>query len=367
MNGRKWGALLRLLLAACFAVAVGLTLVRAAPVAQSATPPSPSEQDSNASCLRCHLRPEIAMTFPNGDALSLTFDEQAYRNSVHGDKLNCLDCHERNRRYPHPLPEVSGRREYSQAQYELCKRCHFKNYTLTLDSVHFEALSKGFAYAPLCTDCHTAHAATPIRESRTQIAQACSKCHEGIYEEYSSSIHGSALREENPDVPVCTTCHGVHNIPSATTASFRLDSLNLCAGCHADKELMDKYGISSNVLKTYLDDFHGKTVGFYQKEGTDIWPDQPVCSDCHGVHDIKAVDDPESRVIKENLLTTCRKCHPDATTNFPSAWLSHYEPSLDKATLVYLVKTYYRFLIPFMVGGLVLYIMVDLWRLARNR
>jgi hypothetical protein len=72
-------------------------------------------------------------------------------------------------------------------------------------------------------------------------------------------------------------------------------------------------------------------------------------------------------VIKDNLLTTCRQCHRDASVNFPSAWLSHYEPSLDKAPLVYLVKTYYLFLIPFMVGGLALYIVIDLWRLARNR
>src|SRR4030042_5638246 len=192
---------------------------------------------------------------------------------------------------------------------------------------------------------------TEIRESRTQIAVACSKCHRGIYEEYASSIHGSALLEENPDVPVCITCHGVHNIPSATTASFRLGSLDLCAGCHANKELMDKYGISSNVLKTYLDDFHGKTAGFYQKEPSEVWPETPVCADCPGRHDIKAVQEPESQVIKENLLATCRKCHPDARANFPSAWLSHYEPSLDKAPLVYLVNMYYRVLIPLMVAG----------------
>jgi len=79
------------------------------------------------------------------------------------------------------------------------------------------------------------------------------------------------------------------------------------------------------------------------------------------------VDDPESRVIKENLVTTCRRCHPDATSNFPSAWLSHYEPNLDKGALVYFVKEYYRLLIPVMVGGLILNIALDLWRLARNR
>ena len=130
---------------------------------------------------------------------------------------------------------------------------------------------------------------------------------------------------------------------------------------------MDKYGISSKVFKTYLDDFHGKTVGFYQEESPDVWPDVAVCTDCHGVHDIMAVDNPDAPVLKENLVEVCRRCHSDATTNFPSAWLSHYEPSPNKAALVYFVKQYYRVLIPLMVVGLALNIVFDLWRLARNR
>jgi hypothetical protein len=143
--------------------------------------------------------------------------------------------------------------------------------------------------------------------------------------------------------------------------------VDLCAGCHADKELMDKYDISADVFKTYLDDFHGKTVGFYQKETSEVWPDVAVCTDCHGVHDIKEVDAPDSPVIKQNLVETCRQCHEDATANFSSAWLSHYEPSLDKAPIVYAVKQYYKFLIPAMIFGLALNIVLDLWRLARNR
>jgi cytochrome c553 len=130
---------------------------------------------------------------------------------------------------------------------------------------------------------------------------------------------------------------------------------------------MDKYDISSNVFKTYLDDFHGKTVGFYQDQSSEVWPEVAVCSDCHGVHDIKPPDDPGSSVVKANLVKTCRRCHEDATTNFPSAWLSHYEPSMNKASLVFFIKQYYRFLIPLMVVGLGLNVVLDLWRLARNR
>jgi hypothetical protein len=71
--------------------------------------------------------------------------------------------------------------------------------------------------------------------------------------------------------------------------------------------------------------------------------------------------------MKENLLPTCQQCHSDASANFPSAWLSHYEPSLKKAPIVFFVREYYRFLIPVMIVGLIMHISLDLWRLARNR
>ncbi|MBI2913139.1 MAG: cytochrome C [Chloroflexi bacterium] len=367
----------RLLWPATVSIATGLTFLGVMAAVAGAQGPRPSlesvpvrpdvRQDSNESCLQCHNDPTSSMSFPSGEELPLYVDPQAYGRSAHGDWLDCVDCHQANRRYPHPLAEVSSQRDYSRGAYELCKRCHFENYSRTMDSIHFQALSEGKADAPICTDCHDPHTMKPFGESRTQTVKTCSSCHEEIYDDYVGSVHGSALIEENLDVPDCVTCHGVHNIGEASGSAFRQASVDLCAKCHANKEMMDQYNISSNVIKTYLDDFHGKTVGFYQEQSSQVWPDVAVCTDCHGVHDMKPVDDPQSTVIKENLLSTCRKCHADATANFPSAWLSHYEPSLNKASLVYLVKRYYQILIPLMVGGLALHIILDMWRLARNR
>ena len=329
--------------------------------------PSRDPTEPNYACLRCHADAGASMTFPNGEELSVQVDSDVYEQSVHGGRLDCLDCHQRNRDYPHPQTEVRSRRDYARAEYETCKRCHFENYPRSLDSIHFDAMASGDADAAICTDCHSAHAVTSLEGARTEIARTCSSCHSNIFASYGESVHGAALAEDNPDVPTCINCHGVHDIASATTASFRRGSVLLCAKCHADKKLMDKYKISSNVFKTYLDDFHGKTVGFYQDQTSKVWPDVAVCSDCHGVHDIKPADDPGSRVVKANLVKTCRRCHADATTNFPSAWLSHYEPSMNKASLVFFIKQYYRFLIPLMVVGLGLNVVLDLWRLARNR
>ncbi len=340
--------------------------------AAQAPTPAPAHRSSASGfddfCLSCHGNPDLSMTFPNGEPLSLYLDATAFHQSVHGTRLACTDCHQRNLVVPHEVPRVQTPRQLAQVEYEVCKRCHFDNYTRTLDSMHFDAMAEGKEDAPICTDCHGAHNVIRLTESRAKVAQTCSTCHDDVADEYKDSVHGTQLLEnDNPDVPVCITCHGVHNIASAKTASFRQSSVDLCARCHADKKLMGKYDISADVFKTYLDDFHGKTVGFNQEENSEVWPDVAVCTDCHGVHDIKQVDDPKSPVIKANLVTTCRKCHEDASDNFSSAWLSHYEPSIDKAPLVYLVKQYYRFLIPAMVVGLLLNIVLDLWRLARNR
>ncbi len=327
----------------------------------------PRAVQPNQACLDCHGKAGLSMTFPSGDTLSVQVDPGLYEASVHGNKLDCLDCHQRNRDYPHPATTVRNRRDYALAEYETCKQCHFENYTRSLDSVHFDARAAGNANAAICTDCHDAHTVTSLKDSRTEIARTCASCHSEIYNAYAQSVHGAALAENNPDVPDCVTCHGVHDMVSATTPAFRRGSVLLCAKCHADEKLMAKYNISSSVFKTYLDDFHGKTVGFYQDQSPEVWPDVAVCSDCHGVHDIKSTKDPGSSVVKANLVETCRRCHEDATPNFPAAWLSHYEPSLHKAPLVFFVKQYYRLLIPLMVVGLGLNVALDLWRLARNR
>ena len=67
-------------------------------------------------------------------------------------------------------------------------------------------------------------------------------------------------------MPTCIDCHGVHNIEDPRTAAFRLQSPEMCAKCHADRALMAKYGISTDVFNTYVADFHGTTVAIFEKE-----------------------------------------------------------------------------------------------------
>ncbi|MFH1651872.1 MAG: cytochrome c3 family protein [Chloroflexota bacterium] len=330
-------------------------------------PAAPVATPAGNDCMQCHGQPGLSMTLADGETLPLTVSTPEYSASVHGDKLLCTDCHSSITGFPHLAREIASRREYNIAQYELCKKCHFDNYTKTLDSIHYTLLSSGDLETPLCTDCHGAHDVTPPSQPRARISQTCSQCHQEIYQEYIGSVHGTALEENNLDVPVCTDCHQSHTIADPRTASFRLESVQLCSNCHSNAQLMSNYGISPNVVKTYLNDFHGRTVALVEKQDRDIWVQEAVCTDCHGIHDIRAVDSPSSPVIKENLVSTCGKCHENVGVNFPSAWLSHYEPSITRAPLIFFVRWFYRILIPFMLVGLSAHVLLDLWRRITNR
>ena len=103
-------------------------------------------------------------------------------------------------------------------------------------------------------------------------------------------------------------------------------------------------------------------VGLFEELAPDQDTNKPVCIDCHGVHNIVAAEDADSTVFKENLLGTCQRCHPDASANFPTAWLSHHQPSPGEAPLVYLAGLVYRVAIPLIIGSMIVFVALDLRR-----
>ena len=346
---------------------------------QATLTPNPNLSIGNDTCLECHAEPGLTMKLENGEELGLYVDPLEYASSIHGKSgYACVQCHTTVGDYPHPPFTAADRRDASLKLYPACYRCHSGEYERSQDSVHAIAMANGKREAAVCTDCHTAHAVRLLNDAktgqllpdtRTWIPQTCAQCHNAIYQKYLTSVHGSALMGEgNPDVPTCIDCHGVHNIANPLVNAFRLNSPEMCAKCHTDPKRMAKYGISTQVLRTYVADFHGTTVNIFEKESPDAPTNKPVCFDCHGVHDIARTDDPQKGlVVKENLLARCKICHPDATTNFPSAWLSHYIPSATQNSLVFYVGWFYKLLIPIVLGGMALLIAMDFSRIILNR
>ncbi len=355
-----------LLLLVIVAMALPATPVAAAPRSQGEGP-------TDETCLACHQQAGMTAQI-GGQSIPISIDPGKFSASVHGtEKVACVDCHTNISGFPHPEVTASSPRDFSLKLYPTCQQCHAEQYQKTLDSVHQHAIAAGNTNAAVCTDCHNPHTQTRLTdkstgqllpEARVAIPQTCSKCHSAIYATYQTSVHGAALQTGNPDVPTCIDCHGVHNISNPTSNSFRNSIPFLCAKCHTNETLMKKYGLSTNVLSTYVADFHGTTVEMFEKDYPDQPTNKPVCTDCHGVHNIIRPDNPEAGIaFKKNLLAKCQQCHPNATTaSFTDAWLSHYQPSPKVFPLVYFVNLFYKIFIPTVLGGMLLFVLTDVYR-----
>ena len=326
-------------------------------------------QETEAYCLSCHSNPDLSMTLPSGEVLSLFVSPEVLQTSVHSPAgIECEACHTEIKTYPHPKIEYNTRRELSRAYYLACQKCHPANYEKTMDSMHARAAESGNLDAPICTDCHGSHNVQHPAQPRSQISTTCSACHESIYEEYKDSVHGGALiQEDNPDVPVCTDCHGVHNIQDPRTAQFRVDTPDLCAGCHADPELMAKYGLDADVYDLYNLSWHGVDISIYKTRWPTLWHNSAVCTDCHGVHNIHKTTDPNSTVNPDNLLATCQKCHPDAGPNWTDAWVGHNRIDKSLNPFLYYTEVFYSLFIPSVLWGSIIYVVLQIFRATADR
>jgi predicted CXXCH cytochrome family protein len=361
------------MLATVVVLLLGLLVIVSPAAASNPLPGEQPQAPGTEACLACHQQPAVPHTLPNGQLLDVTIDGEVYAASAHGQvNLACTTCHTQITGYPHPQKDgVHDLRDYSIFYRDTCAQCHATQFEEQSDSVHALALQEGNRNAPVCSDCHDPHTQPALDMEDGQlgvghgamIAQTCAQCHNAIFEEYSESVHGAGvIGQRNPDTPTCTDCHGVHTIGDATAAQFRLQSPQMCAECHTDAEVMGRYGLSTAVLDTYVSDFHGTTVTLFERTHPDQPTNKAVCFDCHGVHDIAAVDDPDKGLqIRENMLISCQRCHPDASENFPDTWMSHYIPDRQNTPLVYYVQLFYRIFIPTVLGGMGLFVLTDIF------
>jgi predicted CXXCH cytochrome family protein len=320
-------------------------------------------------CLLCHADGGLTLELEDGDEMSLDVEPEALAASVHGRELVCTDCHEDyDDDDAHPSgASFESRRAYVLRSYEVCRTCHFETYTRTLESIHFTLLAAGREEAPVCTDCHGAHSIADPHRKEAMMSRSCGSCHDAVLDQYVQSVHGSAVREGVEGVPSCTDCHTAHSIADARTAGFHITSPQICIACHGDAEKMAPYGLSTDVVTSYLADFHGVTATLADPDEVEERHLVVTCVDCHGVHEIASPALIGGERMKARVEAVCADCHQEASKDFPAAWLSHYRPSLRHAPLVYLVDLFYKIFIPFVVLGLTLQIGLHLYRIAVRR
>jgi hypothetical protein len=347
------------------------------------TPTAGPSPHASGDCYACHSQPGMTGKAQNGETVSLTIDKDHYQDQVHS---SCIFCHVAQKSYPHEAsttqscavchweksggtPPTDGMtfdlpfedaRAVSLSINDACSRCHGEIADLIQNNVHSRTMATGNRFLPACVDCHGLHNIQKI--NHRDAVHICAKCHNAEAIAYSNSVHGAALKnEDNPDVPTCVDCHGAHQSIGIRDSSLRLDSYETCGKCHSDPERMAKYNISTAVLSTYLDDFHGRSADLFGQPGASKIVNA-TCYDCHGVHNILPPADPNSKVSTANLQRTCQECHPDANESFPQAWLSHKSPTLQDMPGLYVTNLLLAGLVLGIVAFFLIYILFDMVR-----
>jgi hypothetical protein len=290
----------------------------------------------------------------------MTVDRETLRHSAHKG-IACLECH----------TDISDIPHQKRLKPIDCETCHYENnprgapntaqFREFAESIHGQRVAAGDPRAPRCSTCHGGHntKAPDVPESRVNrrnVPQTCGECHEKEEAQYVDSVHGTELTKGNPDVPVCTNCHGIHSIRAHTDPFSKVYPAHVaetCAECHAAVEIADRYGFSVKRVATYETSFHG----FANKFGATVVAN---CASCHGVHNILPQKDPRSTINASHVRETCGKvdCHPRAVTQFASGEV-HLGAVAPPAFVVRLVTWLYKFLIAAIIGGMVLHNLFD--------
>lgn len=235
-------------------------------------------------------------------------------------------------------------------------------------SVHAQALARGNDKAASCSDCHGAHDVgkakdTASRINRWNVPATCGQCHTQMRDAFSASIHGQAVARGLAGAPVCTDCHGEHAIlapaePGSLVNPARVSSVT-CGRCHDDERLVQKYNLPKDKVPAFEDSFHGLAG----RAGSQSVAN---CASCHGVHNILPSSDPRSTVHPANLAKTCGACHPGAGERFAIGPVHVTSATRSEHAAVRFVRVAYLTLIPATLGFMLLHHGLDFLRKLRR-
>jgi cytochrome b subunit of formate dehydrogenase len=218
--------------------------------------------------------------------------------------FGCTDCHSDIKSAPHETPPAQPK----------CATCHADEDAAYNRGFHAQAVKSGDKLAASCQDCHgNVHQILPATDPKSKVHRAtipatCGTCHgqKFVMEasghsaqpfiNYEESVHGKSIAKDGDKskAAVCSDCHSAHEILNGANPKSSIAKANVpftCAKCH------------EKVEQEFMSSIHGQalTRGNWQA---------PVCTDCHGIHTIKAPSDPKSSVNAKNLArSTCAQCH----------------------------------------------------------
>lgn len=380
-------------------------------------------------CYDCHGDPEFIIADEEGNEISMYVDSTNYANSVHG-YFECITCHMDAEEIPHAedLQEVdcglchdaaveeyqrsihAQAREAGAAEAPSCADCHGKHdmvpisspdsrvhplnlastcalchadpkivrkYDIPIEnplaayrnSVHGVALMSEQNFdAATCNSCHGSHDIRAMNDPESPIywkhvLETCGQCHGEIYEQYTISVHWTAAERGVRNSPVCTDCHGEHEVrspedPESPVHPLRVSAVT-CERCHGSELITQRYGLAEGRVRTYEDSYHGLAI----KAGSLAAAN---CASCHGIHNILPSSDLRSLVHPANLQKTCGACHPKATKNFAKGPV-HLTTTSTPGRVVQYVQNIYIALIVLVIGAMLLHNTADFIRRAKRK
>ena len=171
----------------------------------------------------------------------------------------------------------------------------------------------------------------------------CVTCHAAIdnaqhdiTQKWSESVHGQ-------NGIGCADCHGGDPTSDEVTVAMskeagfigtpsRAAAVGVCGTCHSDVERMRQYQIPTDQLSKYQASVHGQRL--LNKQDTRV----AICTDCHGVHDVKKASDATAAVYPLNVPKLCASCHADAKLmepyGIPTNQYAIYEKSVHGQALL---------------------------------
>lgn len=241
-------------------------------------------------------------------------------------------------------------------------------YAKYAESVHGKGLAEQNLGVAVCSDCHKSHdlkASTDPQSLsyRGNVASTCGQCHPMEQEEYSQDVHGVAVTNGDPDAPVCIDCHTAHAIKSssdpASSTFIANQSKYTCTYCHSREKLYRKYGYVTRKETPYLDMYHG--VGARSGDTATA-----SCVSCHTSHNVRPAADPASSINQAHLPETCGQCHQGAGENYVKGSI-HIDYTDKKDIGVWWIRRIYLALIVLTIGGMAAHNAVIMIRFARER
>lgn len=207
---------------------------------------------------------------------------------------NCLTCHKDREDDTGPSHLIS--RDIHFQNGLSCSDCHGGD--ATLDDMDDVRKSAGYRDVPnhlqvpdFCAQCHSDAAYMRSHDPSLPTDQL---------DKYKTSVHGQRLfGQRDVKVANCVSCHSVHQIGDGKLPHSSTHATNVpatCGKCHADKEYMAEYNISTSQLEDYTQSVHGKAL----LERKDLGA--PACNDCHSNHGAAPPG-------HESLAAVCGNCH----------------------------------------------------------